>query len=166
MHWMQYVRTAVRRPQKAYTLADIATHTDPRRSVWMAIHGRVYDVTAYLRYHPGGIPQLMKGAGKDCTKMFGQFGRAETRGPPCGWHCAQASARCGKELLLSFLDADLTCPHLFLSTFFFLFLALSFLLFCVFFLFFASCTDKVHAYVNLDLMMAPLQIGTLVADKK
>lgn len=72
LHWMRFVRQATKRPAKRYTLADIATHTDPTRSVWMAIRGQVYDVTAYLRYHPGGIPLLMKGAGKDCTKLFGQ----------------------------------------------------------------------------------------------
>ena len=116
MHWMQYVRTAVRRPQKAYTLADIATHTDPRRSVWMAIHGRVYDVTAYMRYHPGGIPQLMKGAGKDCTKMFGEFscravdaraavGDGMARGVSSLWQGVAA---------LFWFDADWSCPRLFL----------------------------------------------------
>ena len=32
--------------------------------------GNVYNVTAYAEYHPGGIPELMRGAGKDGTEYF------------------------------------------------------------------------------------------------
>lgn len=72
MHWLSLLRSWVRRPQKRYTLADVSTHTDPTRSVWMALRGKVYDVTPYLDYHPGGRHTLMMAAGKDATKMFGQ----------------------------------------------------------------------------------------------
>lgn len=37
---------------------------------WMAIRGKVYNVTRYLEYHPGGAEQLMRGAGKDATSLF------------------------------------------------------------------------------------------------
>jgi cytochrome-b5 reductase len=30
---------------------------------WMAVRGRVYDVTSYLPVHPGNAKQLMRGAG-------------------------------------------------------------------------------------------------------
>ena len=32
--------------------------------------GRVYNATAYIEYHPGGVDELMKGAGKDATALF------------------------------------------------------------------------------------------------
>ena len=32
--------------------------------------GKVYNITPYLEYHPGGIPEIMKGAGKDGTQLF------------------------------------------------------------------------------------------------
>ena len=32
--------------------------------------GNVYNVTAYMEYHPGGWDQLMKGAGRDATDLF------------------------------------------------------------------------------------------------
>ena len=35
-----------------------------------AFTGRVYNVTPFLKYHPGGKAQLMKGAGIDCTALF------------------------------------------------------------------------------------------------
>ena len=32
--------------------------------------GKVYNVSQYLAYHPGGEARLMEGAGKDCTELF------------------------------------------------------------------------------------------------
>ncbi|KAI8801521.1 cytochrome b5-like heme/steroid binding domain-containing protein [Cladochytrium replicatum] len=37
---------------------------------WMAVQGKVYNVTPYLRYHPGGVSQLMRGAGRDATELY------------------------------------------------------------------------------------------------
>ena len=30
----------------------------------------IYNVTAYMDYHPGGWDELVKGAGRDATKLF------------------------------------------------------------------------------------------------
>ena len=38
--------------------------------------GKVYNVTAYMEYHPGGIPELMRGAGKDATVFFDEVSLA------------------------------------------------------------------------------------------
>lgn len=32
--------------------------------------GIVFNVTRYMDFHPGGIDELMKGVGKDATKLF------------------------------------------------------------------------------------------------
>ncbi|KAL7939695.1 hypothetical protein V8C35DRAFT_287394 [Trichoderma chlorosporum] len=40
---------------------------------WMAISGKVYNVTPYARFHPGGVPELMRGAGRDATQLFGEI---------------------------------------------------------------------------------------------
>ena len=37
---------------------------------WMAINGRVYNVTPYVPFHPGGVKEIMKGAGKDATALI------------------------------------------------------------------------------------------------
>mmetsp|Transcript_1261 Transcript_1261/g.3363 ORF Transcript_1261/g.3363 Transcript_1261/m.3363 type:complete len:116 (+) Transcript_1261:32-379(+) len=37
---------------------------------WMILRGKVYNVTAYLRFHPGGREELMKGVGRDGTSLF------------------------------------------------------------------------------------------------
>ncbi|KAL7961949.1 hypothetical protein V8C34DRAFT_271640 [Trichoderma compactum] len=43
------------------------------KDAWMAINGKVYNVTPYARFHPGGVPELMRGAGRDGTKLFGEI---------------------------------------------------------------------------------------------
>lgn len=40
--------------------------------VWR-IHGRDYNMTAFLETHPGGKLALMLGKGVDCTRMFEQY---------------------------------------------------------------------------------------------
>ncbi|KAG6120295.1 hypothetical protein E4U14_003780 [Claviceps sp. LM454 group G7] len=42
------------------------------KDAWMALNGRVYNVTPYAAFHPGGIPELMRGAARDGTKLFGE----------------------------------------------------------------------------------------------
>jgi len=34
------------------------------------ILGKVYNIAPYLNFHPGGVEELMKGAGKDATNLF------------------------------------------------------------------------------------------------
>ncbi|KAG5892808.1 hypothetical protein JTB14_007310 [Gonioctena quinquepunctata] len=40
--------------------------------IWLAIRGRVYNVTSYIPFHPGGPDELMRAAGIDATKLFDQ----------------------------------------------------------------------------------------------
>ncbi|XP_050090054.1 cytochrome b5 reductase 4 isoform X2 [Anopheles aquasalis] len=49
--------------------AELAKH-DRREDAWMAIRGKVYNVTRYMDFHPGGADELMRGVGKDATKLF------------------------------------------------------------------------------------------------
>ncbi|KAL9621150.1 MAG: hypothetical protein Q9160_004401 [Pyrenula sp. 1 TL-2023] len=43
------------------------------RPAWTSYQGRVYNVSAYLPFHPGGEPELMKGAGRDGAKLFAEI---------------------------------------------------------------------------------------------
>ncbi|KAG8187625.1 hypothetical protein JTE90_027035 [Oedothorax gibbosus] len=43
---------------KKYTLEEIEKHND-KKSVWILIHGNVYDVTKFLEEHPGGEEVLL-----------------------------------------------------------------------------------------------------------
>ncbi|KAM5355230.1 hypothetical protein ACJ41O_001876 [Fusarium nematophilum] len=43
------------------------------KDAWMALNGKVYNVTPYANFHPGGVPELMRGAGREATKLFGEI---------------------------------------------------------------------------------------------
>ncbi|CAD5123541.1 DgyrCDS11881 [Dimorphilus gyrociliatus] len=51
------------------TAEELAKHNKPN-DAWMAIRGRVYNVTPYMDFHPGGIMELMRGVGMDATELF------------------------------------------------------------------------------------------------
>lgn len=51
------------------TLQEVALHNKPN-DAWIAIRGKVYNITRYMDFHPGGGEELMKGAGKEATKIF------------------------------------------------------------------------------------------------
>jgi cytochrome b involved in lipid metabolism len=53
---------------KSIALAEISTHNSVS-NCWMAIEGRVYDVTSFIPNHPGG-EQILAGCGKDATSLF------------------------------------------------------------------------------------------------
>lgn len=42
-------------------------------SAWTVLRGKVYDMTPFLRYHPGGVEKLMMGAGRDMTSLFDKY---------------------------------------------------------------------------------------------
>ncbi|KAJ3309836.1 hypothetical protein HDV04_005615 [Boothiomyces sp. JEL0838] len=54
---------------KRYRDSDLALH-NKKDDLWMAYQGKVYNVTPYVAFHPGGVPQLMRGAGKDATELI------------------------------------------------------------------------------------------------
>ncbi|XP_043464184.1 cytochrome b5-like [Leptopilina heterotoma] len=42
--------------------------------IWVVLHKNVYDLTQYIKEHPGGDELIMEFAGKDGTKGFNDFG--------------------------------------------------------------------------------------------
>jgi hypothetical protein len=56
-------------PLRSVAPSELAAHAT-RDSLWLCVHRRVYDCTAYASRHPGGIRELLKGTGKDCSALF------------------------------------------------------------------------------------------------
>ncbi|KAK9893360.1 cytochrome b5 [Cystobasidium minutum MCA 4210] len=56
------------KPQK-FTLQEVSEHST-KNDAWSIFNGKVYNITPYLHYHPGGVGELMKCAGKDGTELF------------------------------------------------------------------------------------------------
>jgi cytochrome b involved in lipid metabolism len=42
-----------------------------REDAWSVFNGKVYNITPYIDFHPGGVKELMRVAGRDGTKLFG-----------------------------------------------------------------------------------------------
>ncbi|KAM6595039.1 hypothetical protein CsatA_002742 [Cannabis sativa] len=42
-------------------------------SMWTVLKGRVYNLSPYMRFHPGGVDMLKKAVGKDCTALFNKY---------------------------------------------------------------------------------------------
>jgi len=57
---------------RTITLRDLQQH-NRREDAWIAVRGRVYDVTEFMDRHPGGELMLMEGVGKDATKLFDTY---------------------------------------------------------------------------------------------
>jgi len=53
------------------TTTELKKHSS-RENAWMAINGLVFNVTAYMDYHPGGWEELVRGAGIDATNLFNE----------------------------------------------------------------------------------------------
>jgi cytochrome b involved in lipid metabolism len=54
---------------RGYTREEVSEHCT-EEDCWMVLDGRVYNVTRYFPFHPGGKKQLMRGAGKDASELF------------------------------------------------------------------------------------------------
>jgi len=50
-------------------LSVLKTH-NTMEDAWSAFNGKVYNITPYLSFHPGGEKELMRVAGRDGTKLF------------------------------------------------------------------------------------------------
>ncbi|KAL8292908.1 hypothetical protein RQP46_000602 [Phenoliferia psychrophenolica] len=51
------------------TPEELAKHKT-KEDCWQAYGGKVYNVTPFIKYHPGGVPELMRANGRDGTELF------------------------------------------------------------------------------------------------
>lgn len=42
-------------------------------SMWTVLKGRVYNISPYMNFHPGGVDMLMKAVGRDGTLLFNKY---------------------------------------------------------------------------------------------
>lgn len=98
IHWARKTRAMpkVDNEERVITDEELSQHCT-EDDAWMAVHGecalftcccchsssfsrdfatgRVYNVTPYMKFHPGGICELMRGAGQDATILFDEVWR-------------------------------------------------------------------------------------------
>lgn len=76
--WVRLTKSATNlsglngQPLRKISLKELQQH-NTQFDCWTAYNGKVYNITNYLPYHPGGVPKLMLGAGKDCTALFNRY---------------------------------------------------------------------------------------------
>lgn len=61
-------------PPKKVTKAELRAHKS-EFDCWTAYRGKVYNVTQYMDFHPGGKKMLMSVAGKDSTALYDKYHR-------------------------------------------------------------------------------------------
>lgn len=44
-----------------------------RDDCWTCINGKVFNITPYVNFHPGGVDEIMKCAGRDGTALFNKY---------------------------------------------------------------------------------------------
>jgi cytochrome b involved in lipid metabolism len=72
MYAIRLVCAGGRGLRKDITLEEVREHHTPE-DAWMVLQGRVYNISPYLNFHPGGSDILMKAAGKDGTSLFQKY---------------------------------------------------------------------------------------------
>lgn len=57
-----------KKESKLFSMEDVAKH-NTRDDCWLLIHDKVYDLTAFIDSHPGGVA-ILEGCGRDATELF------------------------------------------------------------------------------------------------
>ncbi|ESR52315.1 cytochrome b5 domain-containing protein RLF [Citrus sinensis] len=58
--------------KRLITMDEVKQHQS-EGSMWTVLKGRVYNLSPYMKFHPGGVDMLMKAVGKDCTALFNKY---------------------------------------------------------------------------------------------
>ncbi|XP_010464293.1 PREDICTED: cytochrome b5-like [Camelina sativa] len=61
--------------RKVLNLLELSQHRS-RHDCWLLIDGKVYDVTDFLKDHPGGDDVILFATGKDATHEFEEVGHS------------------------------------------------------------------------------------------
>ncbi len=61
------------------TLAIELPSHNSRNNCWLAINGKVYDVTKYIYSHPGGAGEIIRYCGQEATQAFATMDKARPR---------------------------------------------------------------------------------------
>lgn len=72
--WMRLSQNMTLQPQRNISKTELAEHAS-QFDTWTAYKGKVYNITNYIPYHPGGEQILKQIAGKDCTDLFVKYHR-------------------------------------------------------------------------------------------
>lgn len=55
---------------REYTTEEVSKHNTLEKGVWVTYRGNVYDITNFIKHHPGGSHTIMMGAGGDVESFW------------------------------------------------------------------------------------------------
>ncbi|XP_055710701.1 uncharacterized protein LOC129806260 [Phlebotomus papatasi] len=78
---LHHLETSLSEPEEEIelpeiSLEEVANH-DSASDCWIVIYDRIYDVTKFLKLHPGGDYLLLENAGRDATIAFRGSGHSQ-----------------------------------------------------------------------------------------
>eukprot|EP00440_Ansanella_granifera_P038488 gb/GFBE01041764.1/.p1 GENE.gb/GFBE01041764.1/~~gb/GFBE01041764.1/.p1 ORF type:complete len:519 (+),score=146.38 gb/GFBE01041764.1/:1-1557(+) len=85
--------------------AELAEHAKPS-SMWLAINGDVYDVSKFVKIHPGGAKVLEEYAGKDVTDEFYELHRHDVLAKYARLKVGRLESKQGKQSMVTVGSAD------------------------------------------------------------
>jgi len=59
---------------KEYTVDEVSKHNSPSTGIWVCYQGNVYDITEFVKNHPGGMQKIMLAAGKSIEPFWALYG--------------------------------------------------------------------------------------------
>jgi cytochrome b involved in lipid metabolism len=59
------------------TMDELKKH-NTKGDAWSAFNGKVYNMSEYARFHPGGEKEMMRVAGRDGTRLFSEHPSTRT----------------------------------------------------------------------------------------
>ncbi|KAG2502744.1 hypothetical protein JM16_009634 [Phytophthora kernoviae] len=78
LHWMRLCQSGQDLsglrggpPRRSITMEEVSHH-NTEEDCWSVLDGKVYNLTPYLKFHPGGVADLLLSAGGDCTDLFNE----------------------------------------------------------------------------------------------
>eukprot|EP00249_Psilotum_nudum_P015377 c25294_g1_i1 orf=597-1196(-) len=79
MNWLKLTRTEPdlaglkgQSSKRLIPMEEVKKHQS-EEDAWTVLRGHIYNISPYLKFHPGGKDMLMKGAGIDCTSLFNKY---------------------------------------------------------------------------------------------
>lgn len=56
-------------PPSTHSWQEVSLHSHIENG-WIVLEGKIFDISEFLRFHPGGADELVPYLGKDATKAF------------------------------------------------------------------------------------------------
>lgn len=67
----------INKPSRKFMMSELEK-LNRRDNAHIAVYGKVYDVSSFIKDHPGGTDQIMLGAGRDMSQIFETYHKPST----------------------------------------------------------------------------------------